>query len=187
MSPGIAARYRGSQTAGTGSGFRRLDGFHQDAAHLEEAMNRREPQLRLPGESHFVAGSLEFLAIISAALPGAADKRAGNRVLGRQNQGTAAGPQHAADLTQTGTRIGQVFDHPAARHTIKHSVGKGHPHHVSRDITGPRVFDAAARAAEHLVRQVERAQLCIGARLFQEMAQDLSRSGADVENPPPAA
>ncbi len=79
-----------------------LDGFDQNAAHFEETVHRREPDLSLPRQARFFARELQLAAIVRAALPGATHDRAGERVLGGQNQSAAARLEHAADLLQTG-------------------------------------------------------------------------------------
>src|SRR5262245_47522399 len=87
-----------------GRGLLRLD---QNAAHLEKAVDRREPELGAPRQTGLFAGRMQLAPIVRPAFPGAADDHARQRVFGGQQQQPSAGLEHSREFPERRLRIGK--------------------------------------------------------------------------------
>ena len=119
-------------------------------------MNGGEPELRSPGKPDLVARRVQLAAIVSTALPGAADNHPLQGVFGGQEQESPPRLQHPRQFAQSRPRVGEVLNHPSAGDAIERIIGKGKLRQIAGHVAGAFAMEPGSRAAQHLVRKVER-------------------------------
>lgn len=145
-------------------------------------MHSREPELLSPLETDFLAGFPELVAVVGAALPGAAGKSSGERIFGCHKKQAAARFENSQHLAQAGSRVGQVLDDPAAGDAVETAVGERKILHVGRDKLWTVALQSLPRTVQHVGREVARDDFDVVAGLPQDVAEDLTGPRAHVED-----
>src|SRR5262249_15147382 len=113
--------------------------LNDDPAKFQAPVQRREPEFSFPEQAAFRAALAEPGSIVSPAMPHAPAHRASHCVLRTHQQDSPARAQDARQFAQSRTRIGQMFQYPAADNRIELMVAEWELREVRHSVA-----DAAA-------------------------------------------
>lgn len=156
--------------------------FDEDTAESERPVEAGEPVNSAPVQTAVCGGRLEFVAVECATFPGVAGEESGDGVFCGEEEDDTAGAEDASEFAESVAGVGEIFQDVAAGDAVEAVIAEGEGAHIGRDEDGAGGVESFAGAAEHFPGEVKADDFAVGAGGGEEVSEDLSGAGADIEN-----
>ncbi|MEY3174047.1 MAG: hypothetical protein RLZZ436_1961 [Planctomycetota bacterium] len=111
-----------------------------------------------------------------------AGEESGEGVFGGEQEDDATGAEDAGEFAESVAGVREVFEDITAGNAVEAVIAKRECAHIGGDEDGAWGVESFAGAAEHFPGEVEADDFAVGSGGCEEVAEDLSGAGTDVED-----